>query len=108
MTITNIGLFAKVLSSYCISARKDRYLGTGTRVLAYIVLNIKTKFWNWTALMLRIMIRIGSGFNQVSGSGSVIEILIRKSRKKLRNFKFHVLRAEDFFCNLDVLYGGLG
>ncbi len=40
-------------------------------------------------------------------------IRTHKSRKKLRNFMFwgagcSLLRAEGFFCNLDVLYGGLG
>ncbi len=39
--------------------------------------------------------------------------MAHKSRKKLRNFMFLIagcslLRAEGFFCNLDVLYGALG
>jgi hypothetical protein len=48
-----------------------------------------------------------------SGSGSRRAKMIHKSRKKLRNFMFlsagfSLLRAEGFFFNLDVLYGGLG
>ncbi len=53
-----------------------------------------------------------------SGSGSVFEIRIRiqegkSNPQKLRNFMLlragcSLLRAEGFFCNLDVLYGGLG
>jgi hypothetical protein len=71
---------------------------------------------------LRIRIRIGSGFNRVSGSGFAIRIRIHegkmtyKSRKKfviVHVLKFWIigwplLRAKGFFCNLDVLYGGLG
>ncbi len=60
---------------------------------------------------LRIRIRIGFGFNRISGSGSGRA----KMTKVEKNLKFHVLkcwmfslRAEGFFCNLDVLYGGLG
>ncbi len=58
---------------------------------------------------------------QCFGSGSIFRIRIwiqegkitQKSRKKLRNFMFwsagcSLLRAEGFFCNLDILYGGLG
>jgi hypothetical protein len=48
-----------------------------------------------------------------SGSGSRRAKMTHKSRKKL--VKVHVLkcwmasfRAEDFFYNLDILYGGLG
>ncbi len=71
----------------------------------------------------QIWIRIGSGFNGISGSGSgsVFGIRIRikegkndpqKVGKKSRNLMFwsagcSLLRAEGFFCNLDVLYGGL-
>jgi hypothetical protein len=48
---------------------------------------------------IRIRIRIGSGFNQVIGSGSVFGIRIRiqegkndlKNLKKFRNFMFEVL-----------------
>jgi hypothetical protein len=47
------------------------------------------------------------------GSGSRRAKMTNKSRKKLRNFMFKVLdvlflRAEVFFCNLDVLNGGQG
>jgi hypothetical protein len=39
--------------------------------------------------------------------------MTHKSRKKIKNFMFSsvgwpLLRAEGFFSNLDVLYGGLG
>jgi hypothetical protein len=40
--------------------------------------------------------------------------MTHKSRKKLRNLMFELgagcspLRIEGFFCNLDVLYGGIG
>ncbi len=48
-----------------------------------------------------------------SGSWTRRVKMTHKSRKKLRNFMFwsagcSLLRAEGFFCNLDVLYGGLG
>jgi hypothetical protein len=48
-----------------------------------------------------------------SGSGSRRIKMTRKSRKKLRNFMFSsagcfLLRAEGFFCSLNVLSGGLG
>jgi hypothetical protein len=48
-----------------------------------------------------------------SGSGSRRAKMTHKSRKKLKNFMFSsvgwpLLRAEGFFSNLDVLYGGLG
>jgi hypothetical protein len=48
-----------------------------------------------------------------SGSGSRRAKMTHKSRKKLRNFMVwsagcSLLRAEGFFCSLDVLYGGLG
>ncbi len=72
----------------------------------------------------RIRIRIGSLFNQVSGSGSgsLFGIWIginggkndpQKLKKKKKNFMFwsagcSLLRAEGFFCNLDVLYEGTG
>jgi hypothetical protein len=63
-------------------------------------------------------IRIGSGFNQISGSGSEFGIRIPEgkndpqNRKKLKNFMFSsagcfLLRAEGFSCSLDVLYGSL-
>jgi hypothetical protein len=47
-----------------------------------------------------------------SGSGSKKAKMNQKSRKKFRNFMFRsavcsLLRAEGFFYNLDVLYGGL-
>jgi hypothetical protein len=48
-----------------------------------------------------------------SGSGSRKAKMTHKSSKKLINFMFgsaecSLLRAEGFFCKLDVLYGGLG
>jgi hypothetical protein len=48
-----------------------------------------------------------------SGSGSRKAKMTNNSRKKLKNFMFcsvgcSLLRAESFFCNLDVLYGDLG
>jgi hypothetical protein len=48
-----------------------------------------------------------------SGSGSRRVKMTHKSRKKLKDFMFSsvkwpLLRAEGFFSNLDVLYGGLG
>ncbi len=56
----------------------------------------------------------GSGFNQVSGSGSGSRRakMTQKSWKNVKNFMFwnagcSLSRAECFFCNLDVLYGGL-
>ncbi len=55
-----------------------------------------------------------SGFSRVSGSGSGSrrEKMTHKSRKKFNSSCFEVLdgllRAEGFFCNLDVLYGGIG
>ncbi len=70
-------------------------------------------------LRIRNRIRIGSGFNQVigSGSGTGIQIWIQHGEneppKKLWDFKFwsagcSLLWAGDFSCSLDVLYGGLG
>ncbi len=61
-------------------------------------------------IVFRIRIQIGSGFNQVSGSGSRRAKLTHKSRKIFRNFMFwnarcSLLRAEGFFCSLDVLFG---
>ncbi len=65
---------------------------------------------------------IGSGFNWVSVSGFVFGTgsgfrrtkMTHKNRKKLRNFMYwsagslcSLLRAEGFFCNMDVLYEGL-
>jgi hypothetical protein len=77
--------------------------------------------WFPPGLRTRIRIPIGSGFNRVSGFVSVFGSrsesrrakMTHKSRKNLRNFMFcsagfSFLRAEGFFCNLDVLYGGLG
>ncbi len=73
--------------------------------------------------VFRIRIRIGSRFNQFSGSGSRIGIWIRtgssrakmthKNRKSFRNFLFWsagcpLLRAKGFSCSLDILYLGLG
>jgi hypothetical protein len=40
-----------------------------------------------------------------SESGSRRAKITHKSRKKFKNF---LLRAEGFFSNLDVLYGGIG
>ncbi len=58
-------------------------------------------------------IRIGSGFNHFSGSGSRSAKMAHKNRKKLRSFMFwcawcSLLRIEGFFCSLDFIYGGLG
>ncbi len=65
--------------------------------------------------MLRIRIRIWSGFNQVSwsGSGSRSAKITHKGRIFFWNFMFwsagcSFLRAEGFFSNFDVLYGSLG
>ncbi len=64
--------------------------------------------------VFRIRIRIGSGFNQVSESGSGYRRakMTHKNRKKVRNFMLwsagcSLLRVEGFSCSLDVLYGGL-
>jgi hypothetical protein len=66
---------------------------------------------------LRIRIRNGSGFNRVSGSGSVFGIRIRikegknyrqKYKKDVSSAGCSLLRAEGFSCSLNVLYGGLG
>ncbi len=66
----------------------------------------------------RIRIRIGSVFNRASGSGSVFGIRIRiqegkNNPHKEKKFMFWsvgwpLLWAAGFFCNLDILYGGLG
>ncbi len=59
-------------------------------------------------------IRIGSGFNQVSGSGSGSrrKNYTQKLEKNLEISCFEMLdvflTAEGFFCSLDVLYEGLG
>ncbi len=70
-------------------------------------------------------IRIGSGLDPYSigpvnpdpdsesGSGSRRAKMTHKSRKNLEKFMlwsvgWPLLRAEVFFCNLDILYGGLG
>ncbi len=54
----------------------------------------------------------GSGFNRVSGSGSRREKWPTKVEFFLKfmfcSVGWSLLRAEGFFCNLDVLYGGLG
>jgi hypothetical protein len=68
-----------------------------------------------------LRIRIGSGFNQVSGSqfGIRIQIQIQEGKnnpqklKKFGNFLFNsdgrsLLYAESFSCSLDFLYEGLG
>jgi hypothetical protein len=68
--------------------------------------------------VFRIRIRIGSGFNQVSGSGFHFRIRIQEGKndhkieKKLENFMFcnagcSLLRAEGFSCRMDLLFGGL-
>ena len=62
---------------------------------------------------LRIGIRTGSGFNRVSGSGYRRAKMTHRSRIFFFKFMFWsvgwpLLRAEGFFCNLDVLYGGPG
>jgi hypothetical protein len=56
-----------------------------------------------------LRIWIGSGFNQVSGSGSIFRRakIPTKVRKKLRNIMFwcascSLLRAEGFSCSLDM------
>jgi hypothetical protein len=61
-----------------------------------------------------IRTRIGSGFNRVSGSGSGSRRakMTHNSRNFCLKFMFSsigwlLLRAEGFFCNLEVLYGGL-
>jgi hypothetical protein len=62
-------------------------------------------------------IRIGSGFNLVTGSvygsRSRRSKISHKSKKKFRNFMFRsagcsLLRAEGFFFNLDVLMEAYG
>ena len=55
---------------------------------------------------LRIRIRIGSKFNRVSGSGSRRAKMTHKSKKNfmLWSVRCSLLRAESFFCNLDVIY----
>jgi hypothetical protein len=42
----------------------------------------------------------GSGFRRAK--------MTHKSRQKIKKFRCSLLRAEGFFCNLDVLYGGPG
>ncbi len=66
--------------------------------------------------VFRIRIQIGSGFNQVSWSGSWFGIRIwipNPGGRTPKNKMFwsagsSLLRAEGFSCSLDVLYGGLG
>ncbi len=64
-------------------------------------------------------IRIGSGFNQVSGSGFGIRIRIQEGKNDPQKYKkvkisclksaeCSLLRAEGFSCSFDVLFGGLG
>jgi hypothetical protein len=59
-------------------------------------------------------IRMVSGFNQVSESGSESGSSKTKMTKKIeKSSKCHVLKCwmfsfEGFSCSLDVLYGGLG
>jgi hypothetical protein len=63
-------------------------------------------YWNRIKSGQWIRIRIGTGFNQISGSGSVFEIRNGQNIKKISCFEvLDVLfvRAEGFFCNLDVL-----
>ncbi len=67
----------------------------------------RTGFW--------IRIRIGSGFNRASGSGIRIQEGKNDPEKVEFFFKFMfwsvgwpLLWAAGFFCNLDILYGGLG
>ncbi len=55
----------------------------------------------------------GSGLIWVAGSESRRAKMAHKNRKKYIIFMFwsagwSLLRADGFFCNLDVLYGGLG
>jgi hypothetical protein len=72
--------------------------------------------------VFRIRIRIGSGFNQVSGPVSIagygIRIRIQEGKndpqKKEKNLEISCFEALDvlfgaecFFCSLDVLNGGL-
>jgi hypothetical protein len=66
---------------------------------------LKELFFVLAEVRLRIRIPIGSGSRRAK--------MTHKSRKKLINFIFwsvgcSLLRAEGFFCNLDVLYWGLG
>ncbi len=70
----------------------------------------------------QIRIWIGSVFNRASGSGSVFGIRIwvririqegKNDPQKEKKFMFWnvgwpLLWAVGFFCNLDILYGGLG
>ena len=56
---------------------------------------------------------MNSIIDQCFRSGSRRAKMTHKSRKKLKNFMFRsvgcsLLKAESFFCNLDVHYGGLG
>jgi hypothetical protein len=57
----------------------------------------------------------GSGFSRVSGSGSGSRRAKMTHKRRKKFVKVHALkcwmaslRAEGFFCNLDILYGGLG
>ncbi len=64
----------------------------------------KSTFEQWTQ-GLRIRIPIGSGSRRAK--------MTQKSRKRFYKIMFWsvvwpLLRVEGFFCNLDVLYGGLG
>ncbi len=72
-----------------------------TRKNAKLITRDPDPYWTW--------------FTNVSGSesGSRRSKMTHKSSNKLRNFMFwstgcSLLRAEGFFCNLDVLYGGFG
>jgi hypothetical protein len=61
-------------------------------------------------IYIKLTVRIGSGFNQISGSGSRRAKMTHKRRK---NTKFYALslkcwmfslRTEGFCCSLDVPY----
>ncbi len=81
----------------------------------YVVHNKRGSSDGLTSVLPGLRIRIGSGFNRFSGSGSGSRRakITHISRKNILKFMFWsvgwpLLRAEGFFCNLDVLYGGLG
>ncbi len=72
--------------------------------------------WDWIGLDLIRSVDPNPDPDLESESGSKRAKMTHKNRKKLRNFMFwkfwnavcSLLRADGFFCSLDVLYGGLG
>jgi hypothetical protein len=54
-----------------------------------------------------IRIRIGSGFNKVSGSVKITHKIEKIKKFHVLKFWMFSLRAAGFFCSLDVLYVGL-